>query len=38
MGLRSIERRGLHEVLQAAMGWSNSHLYEIYAAGVDWGD
>jgi hypothetical protein len=24
----------LHEVLQAAMGWSNSHLYEICAGGV----
>jgi hypothetical protein len=27
----------LHEVLQAAMGWSNSHLYEICAGGVGWG-
>src|ERR1700730_11511734 len=27
----------LHEVLQAAMGWSNSHLYEICAGCVGWG-
>ena len=27
----------LHLVLQAAMGWSNDHLYEIRAAGVGWG-
>jgi hypothetical protein len=27
----------LHEVLQAAMGWTNSHLYEICAGGVGWG-
>ena len=27
----------LHEVLQAAMGWGNSHLYEICAGGVGWG-
>jgi hypothetical protein len=27
----------LHEVLQAAMGWTNSHLYEISAGGVGWG-
>jgi hypothetical protein len=27
----------LHLVLQAAMGWSNSHLYEIRARDVGWG-
>jgi hypothetical protein len=27
----------LHDVLQAAMGWTNSHLYEIRAGGVGWG-
>jgi hypothetical protein len=27
----------LHLVLQAAMGWSNSHLYEIRARDIGWG-
>lgn len=27
----------LHLVLQAALGWANSHLYEIKAGGVGWG-
>jgi len=27
----------LHLVLQAAMGWTNSHLYEIRARDVGWG-
>src|ERR1700759_970240 len=27
----------LHEVLQAAMGWTNSHLYEMRAGGAGWG-
>lgn len=27
----------LHLAIQAAMGWSNSHLYEIRAGGVAWG-
>lgn len=27
----------LHLVLQAAMGWTNSHLYAIHAGGVGWG-
>jgi hypothetical protein len=27
----------LHEVLQAAMGWTNSHLYEIRAGDAGWG-
>jgi hypothetical protein len=27
----------LHLVLQAAMGWTNSHLYEFTAGGVGWG-
>ena len=26
----------LHLVLQAALGWTNSHLYEIKAGGVGW--
>jgi len=26
----------LHLTLQAAMGWTNSHLYEIRAGGVGW--
>src|SRR5215469_6032176 len=26
-----------HLALQAALGWSNSHLYEIRARGVGWG-
>jgi hypothetical protein len=28
----------LHLALQAAMGWSNSHLYEIRARDVGWGE
>ena len=27
----------LHLVLQAAMGWTNSHLYEIRDGDVGWG-
>lgn len=27
----------LHEVIQAAMGWTNSHLYEFRAGDVAWG-
>ena len=27
----------LHLVLQAAIGWTNSHLYEITARGIGWG-
>lgn len=27
----------LHDVIQAAMGWTDSHLYEFRADGVDWG-
>ena len=27
----------LHEIFQAAMGWTNSHLYEIRARDVGWG-
>ncbi len=27
----------LHFVLQAALGWTDSHLYEIKAGGVGWG-
>ncbi|WP_174247824.1 plasmid pRiA4b ORF-3 family protein, partial [Acidisoma sp. S159] len=27
----------LHLVLQAAIGWTNSHLYEITTRGVGWG-
>ena len=26
----------LHLTIQAAMGWTNSHLYEIRAGGVGW--
>lgn len=26
----------LHQVIQSAMGWTNSHLYEIRAGGVGW--
>jgi len=28
----------LHLVLQAAIGWTNSHLYELSAGGARWGD
>lgn len=28
----------LHLVLQAAMGWSNTHLYEFTATGIGWGE
>src|SRR5471032_1903212 len=28
----------LHLALQAAMGWTNSHLYEIRAGDVGWGE
>jgi acyl-coenzyme A synthetase/AMP-(fatty) acid ligase len=27
----------LHLLIQAAMGWTNSHLYEIRAGDVGWG-
>ena len=27
----------LHDVIQAAMGWADSHLYEFRAGGVGWG-
>jgi hypothetical protein len=27
----------LHLILQAALGWSNSHLYEIRLADAGWG-
>jgi hypothetical protein len=27
----------LHLALQAALGWTNSHLYEIRAGGAGWG-
>ncbi|MDQ7264207.1 plasmid pRiA4b ORF-3 family protein, partial [Paracoccus sp. PS-1] len=27
----------LHEVVQAAMGWTDSHLYEFRAGGAGWG-
>ena len=27
----------LHLVMQAAMGWTNSHLYEIRARDMGWG-
>ena len=28
----------LHQVIQAAMGWSNSHLYLMSARGISWGE
>ena len=34
----SIRLDRLHLAIQAAMGWSNSHLYEIRAGDVGWGD
>ena len=27
----------LHEVIQAAMGWTDSHLWEFRAGGAGWG-
>jgi len=33
----SIRLDRLHLVLQAAMGWTNSHLYELRARDVGWG-
>ena len=33
----TIRLDSLHLVLQAAMGWTNSHLYEIRARDVGWG-
>ena len=27
----------LHQVLQIAVGWTNSHLWEFRARGIDWG-
>ena len=27
----------LHEVIQAAMGWTDTHLYEFRAGGIGWG-
>lgn len=32
-----IKLNRLHDVIQAAMGWSDSHLYEFKANGVGWG-
>ncbi|KFI25369.1 plasmid pRiA4b ORF-3 family protein [Paenirhodobacter enshiensis] len=32
-----IKLNRLHEVIQAAMGWTDSHLYEFRAGGVGWG-
>jgi Plasmid pRiA4b ORF-3-like protein len=34
---RSIRLDRLHLVLQAAMGWTNSHLYEIRLRDIGWG-
>jgi hypothetical protein len=28
----------LHEVIQAAMGWTDTHLYEFRAGGAGWGE
>lgn len=33
----SIRLDRLHAVLQAALGWTNSHLWEIRAGGAGWG-
>src|ERR1700689_1654249 len=33
----SIRLDRLHLAVQAAMGWSNSHLYEIIAGNLAWG-
>ena len=33
----TIRLNRLHLVLQAALGWTDSHLYEIRAGGVGWG-
>jgi hypothetical protein len=33
----TIQLDRLHLVLQAALGWTNSHLYEIKAGGTRWG-
>ncbi len=35
---RDIRLDRLHLVIQAAMGWSNMHLYEIRAGDVGWSD
>ena len=32
-----IKLNRLHDVIQAAMGWTDTHLYEFRAAGVGWG-
>ena len=32
-----IKLNRLHDVIQAAMGWADSHLYEFRAGGVGWG-
>lgn len=33
----TIKLSRLHEVIQVAMGWTSSHLYEFRAGGVGWG-
>lgn len=30
--------QGLHEVLQAAMGWEDSHLYSFFVGGAEYGE
>jgi len=32
-----IKLHRLHDVIQAAMGWTDSHLYEFRAGGIGWG-
>ena len=32
-----IKLNRLHDVIQAAMGWTDSHLYEFRAGGSGWG-
>jgi Plasmid pRiA4b ORF-3-like protein len=34
----SINLRRLHDVIQAAMGWTQSHLYRFEVGGVDFGE
>ena len=34
----SINLRRLHDVIQAAMGWTQSHLYRFEVGGVDYGE
>lgn len=33
----SITLDRLHQTIQAAMGWTNSHLYDLHVKGISWG-